>query len=365
MKEEIHPKYLDVEARCACGATWKTRSTKPELHLEICSNCHPFFTGKQKLIDTEGRVERFTKKYGAQTSESRKTAAKATKAKKTTATAALAAAAIFRSIRRASRCCRPPRSTPAGASRPLQSPLFNANACRGAGLARGARGGRRAPRSLRARRAADSRGIAEPGAASTPRHPSYRRARRSASRARAAPRSAIDVERATPRAAERRSRGAKAIAGARVEPGAHVHVPERERLARIANGVGAAARQVQEPRGERGEREQVEAVVLEHGRERRRIARAHEVEVARAESRSPARRRAAARRAACFSSVASEQSASALGRLRGVAVGRASRTAAPDAARRRAAASRTVSGSAVEQIPRLEQRRVERLAVEA
>ena len=63
MKEKIHPKYYDVEARCACGATWKTRSTKPELHLEICSNCHPFFTGRQKLIDTEGRVERFQKKY--------------------------------------------------------------------------------------------------------------------------------------------------------------------------------------------------------------------------------------------------------------------------------------------------------------
>ena len=79
MKEGIHPKYLDVEARCACGATWKTRSTKPELHLEICNNCHPFFTGRQKLVDTEGRVERFTKRFGAQTSESRKQAAKATR----------------------------------------------------------------------------------------------------------------------------------------------------------------------------------------------------------------------------------------------------------------------------------------------
>ena len=64
MREGIHPKYHDVEARCACGAKWKTRSTKHELHLEICSNCHPSFTGKQKLIDTEGRVERFRKKYG-------------------------------------------------------------------------------------------------------------------------------------------------------------------------------------------------------------------------------------------------------------------------------------------------------------
>ena len=80
MKEGIHPKYHQIEVRCACGATWKTRSTKQELHLEICSSCHPFFTGRQKLIDTEGRVERFTKKFGAQTSESRKLAEKAKKA---------------------------------------------------------------------------------------------------------------------------------------------------------------------------------------------------------------------------------------------------------------------------------------------
>ena len=63
MKEGIHPKYHEVEARCACGATWKTRSTKPELHLEICANCHPFFTGKQKLMDKAGRVERFRRRY--------------------------------------------------------------------------------------------------------------------------------------------------------------------------------------------------------------------------------------------------------------------------------------------------------------
>jgi large subunit ribosomal protein L31 len=96
VKEAIHPKYLEVEVRCACGNTFKTRSTKPELHLEICSACHPFFTGRQKLIDTEGRVERFSKKFGLQTSEQRKTAEKAAKAaakaktpakKKTTVTA--------------------------------------------------------------------------------------------------------------------------------------------------------------------------------------------------------------------------------------------------------------------------------------
>jgi large subunit ribosomal protein L31 len=86
VKEGIHPKYHEIEVRCACGNTFKTRSTKPDLHLEICSACHPFFTGRQKLIDTEGRVERFNKKFGLQTSEQRKTAAKAAKATKTAAT---------------------------------------------------------------------------------------------------------------------------------------------------------------------------------------------------------------------------------------------------------------------------------------
>ena len=84
MKPGIHPKYHVVEARCACGNTFKTRSTKPELHLEICNQCHPFFTGRQKLIDTEGRVERFTKRFGAQTAEARKKAATASKAAKAT-----------------------------------------------------------------------------------------------------------------------------------------------------------------------------------------------------------------------------------------------------------------------------------------
>ena len=82
MKPGIHPKYQEVEVRCACGNTFKTRSTKPELHLEICNQCHPFFTGRQKLIDTEGRVERFTKRFGAQSAEARRAATKATKATK-------------------------------------------------------------------------------------------------------------------------------------------------------------------------------------------------------------------------------------------------------------------------------------------
>jgi large subunit ribosomal protein L31 len=67
VKADIHPKYVTATVHCACGETWQTRSTKSEIRLEICSSCHPFFTGKQKLIDTAGRVERFNRKYGRKT----------------------------------------------------------------------------------------------------------------------------------------------------------------------------------------------------------------------------------------------------------------------------------------------------------
>jgi large subunit ribosomal protein L31 len=79
MKKDIHPDYHEVTVACACGSTFKTRSTHKGdiLHIEICSRCHPFFTGKQKLIDSAGRVERFQRKYagvrkgGAQPAESK------------------------------------------------------------------------------------------------------------------------------------------------------------------------------------------------------------------------------------------------------------------------------------------------------
>jgi large subunit ribosomal protein L31 len=64
MKEGIHPDYQEVVAKCACGETFTTGSTKKNLHVEICSKCHPFFTGRQKLADTGGRVDKFKKKYG-------------------------------------------------------------------------------------------------------------------------------------------------------------------------------------------------------------------------------------------------------------------------------------------------------------
>ncbi len=66
MKEGIHPKYQRTTVTCACGNTFETGSTKKNIRVEICSNCHPFFTGKQKLVDTGGRVERFKKRFGIQ-----------------------------------------------------------------------------------------------------------------------------------------------------------------------------------------------------------------------------------------------------------------------------------------------------------
>jgi len=64
MKQGLHPEYHQVTVHCACGHTFATHSTKKDLRVEICSSCHPFFTGKQKLVDTAGRVERFEKRYG-------------------------------------------------------------------------------------------------------------------------------------------------------------------------------------------------------------------------------------------------------------------------------------------------------------
>jgi large subunit ribosomal protein L31 len=64
MRKGIHPEYMECKVTCACGHTFVTRSTVPEVQVEICSSCHPFFTGKQKYIDTAGRIEKFKKKYG-------------------------------------------------------------------------------------------------------------------------------------------------------------------------------------------------------------------------------------------------------------------------------------------------------------
>lgn len=63
MKKDIHPEYVEATVTCGCGETFKTRSTKPKIVVEICSRCHPFYTGKQRLVDTTGKVERFRRRY--------------------------------------------------------------------------------------------------------------------------------------------------------------------------------------------------------------------------------------------------------------------------------------------------------------
>lgn len=64
MKAQIHPVYYRAQVTCACGVTWETRSTKQQLRVEVCSKCHPYFTGEQRIVDVEGRVGRFKKRYG-------------------------------------------------------------------------------------------------------------------------------------------------------------------------------------------------------------------------------------------------------------------------------------------------------------
>jgi large subunit ribosomal protein L31 len=64
VKKDIHPKYVEAKVKCGCGNEFVTRSTISEIHVEICSACHPFYTGKQKFVDTAGRIEKFQKKYG-------------------------------------------------------------------------------------------------------------------------------------------------------------------------------------------------------------------------------------------------------------------------------------------------------------
>jgi large subunit ribosomal protein L31 len=68
VKPKIHPEYVEATVVCACGNTWQTHATKARLHVEVCSHCHPFFTGEQRIVDTAGRVERFLKRYGLQES---------------------------------------------------------------------------------------------------------------------------------------------------------------------------------------------------------------------------------------------------------------------------------------------------------
>jgi large subunit ribosomal protein L31 len=75
MKQGIHPRYVNCMVTCACGNTFMTRAAKNEIRVEICSNCHPFYTGQQKIVDTEGRIERFVSRYARYEERAKKTAA--------------------------------------------------------------------------------------------------------------------------------------------------------------------------------------------------------------------------------------------------------------------------------------------------
>ena len=88
MKKDIHPKYEESTVHCSCGNTFTTRSTKPDLHVELCSQCHPFYTGKQKLVDSGGRVERFKKRMDKRSEPVRSEPAKAAPVKAEAAKAA-------------------------------------------------------------------------------------------------------------------------------------------------------------------------------------------------------------------------------------------------------------------------------------
>ena len=92
MKQDIHPEYVVATVHCSCGNTFTTRSTVAELRVEICSNCHPFYTGKQKLVDTGGRVERFQRRYAKQQAD-QAVAAKARAASRASTARASAASA--------------------------------------------------------------------------------------------------------------------------------------------------------------------------------------------------------------------------------------------------------------------------------
>ncbi len=88
MKKDIHPKYEEATVHCSCGNTFTTRSTKSELHVELCSQCHPFYTGKQKLVDSGGRVERFKRRYDKKAEPAKAVAAVAAPVKAEAAVAA-------------------------------------------------------------------------------------------------------------------------------------------------------------------------------------------------------------------------------------------------------------------------------------
>lgn len=123
MKDDIHPNYVECLVTCGCGNTFKTRSTKPRIAVEICSACHPFYTGKQKFVDTAGRVEKFTQRFGKTDEVVKKNEADAAKKRAEVVAAATAKAAADKAAakekaaaKKAAAATAPPAADPASAS---------------------------------------------------------------------------------------------------------------------------------------------------------------------------------------------------------------------------------------------------------
>lgn len=115
MKQGIHPEYVECTVRCTCGNTWTTRATVPEMRLDLCDKCHPFYTGQQKLVDTGGRVQRFADKFGGaanDTLEAAKAAKEAKAAKAAEQEAARKAAAEAKAAEKAKRAAEFAKNAP-------------------------------------------------------------------------------------------------------------------------------------------------------------------------------------------------------------------------------------------------------------
>ena len=132
MKQGIHPEYVDCTVKCSCGNTFQTRSTKPELKIDICNVCHPFYTGQQKFVDTGGRVQRFADKFGGAAAAQLKKAeeAKAAKAAKAAeAEAARKAAAEAKAAEKAKRAAKfAEEAAKQAAEAPAEAPVEEAAA---------------------------------------------------------------------------------------------------------------------------------------------------------------------------------------------------------------------------------------------
>ncbi len=121
MKQGIHPEYVECTVRCTCGNTWTTRATVPEMRIDLCDKCHPFYTGQQKLVDTGGRVQRFADKFGGAanaTLEAAKAAKEAKAAKAAEQEAARKAAAEAKAAEKAKRAAEFAKNAPVAEPEP-------------------------------------------------------------------------------------------------------------------------------------------------------------------------------------------------------------------------------------------------------